>query len=127
KKQAEKIRAQLVHGASFSQLAKAYSQDPGSASKGGSLGWVPPGVLVPPFENAMNHLKINTISQPVKTSYGWHIIEVLGRKKVDDTADYQKNEIRKMIYQRRFQEEAQNWVERMKDASYIKVYLNTNG
>jgi len=126
KRQAISIRNKLTHGGDFNQLAKEYSKDPGSASKGGDLGWVSPGILVPPFENAMNNLKVHQISQPIQTSYGWHIIEVLGRKKVDDSKAHQKAQIRKMIYQRKYKEQAQNWVERMKDASYVKVMLDDN-
>jgi peptidyl-prolyl cis-trans isomerase SurA len=119
----EKIRADILRGADFDQMAKRYSQDTGSASKGGNLGWVPPGILVPEFEQAMNHLALNQISEPVKTQYGWHIIQVLHRRQVDDTAHYQENEIRRMIYQKKFEEEAQRWLARMKDVSYIKVTL----
>lgn len=124
--QAEAIREQLLKGANFTDLAKKYSQDPGSAVKGGDLGWVPPGVMVAPFETAMDALKIDQISQPVKTNYGWHIIEVLGRKQVEDTEQYRKVQARQMIFQRKFQDQVNSWVERMKDASYIKVMLNNN-
>ena len=127
KAQIEVIRKQIVSGqSSFATMAKKYSQDPISAAKGGNLGWVTPGILVAPFENVMNSLKVDQISQPVKTEYGWHLIEVLGRKKVNDTEKYQQAEVKKMIYQRKFEEQAQSWVERMKDASYIKIMLNDN-
>lgn len=123
KNKIEKIRQELINHGDFETLAKAYSEDLGSASKGGSLGWVAPGLLVQPFEKAMNTLPIGQISEPVKTQYGWHIIQVLGRKQVEDTPHYQEQEIKQMIYQRKFQEEAQNWIQRMKDASYIKTTL----
>ena len=127
KKQIQMIRKQIIEGkSSFAAMAKKYSKDPISAAKGGDLGWVPPGVLVPPFEHEMNVLKVGTLSQPVKTKYGWHLIEVLGRKKVNDTKKYQQAEVRKMIYQRKFKEQTQSWIERMKDASYIKVLLNND-
>jgi peptidyl-prolyl cis-trans isomerase SurA len=123
KQQLEIIRNQIIHGANFADMAKKYSQDPGSAVKGGDLGWVMPGMLVPPFEQAMNQLAINQISQPVKTQYGWHLIQVLGRKQVNDSQQYQQNQIKQMIYMRQFNENAAIWVQQLRDDSYIKILI----
>lgn len=121
KQQLQSIRAQILRGASFSEMAKKYSQDPGSAVKGGDLGWVMPGMLVPPFENAMNALPIGKISEPVKSQYGWHLIEVLGRRQLNDTQQYQQNQIKQMIYMRQFNENSAIWVQQLRDESYIKI------
>ena len=121
KQELESLRQQLMHGASFAVLAKKYSQDIGSAQKGGDLGWVSPGFLVPPFEQAMNGLAINQISEPVKTQYGWHLIQVLGRRTINDDKDYQKNQIRQMIYMREFNQNAAIWVQELRHESYIKI------
>lgn len=123
KQQLEIIRNQIIHGANFADMAKKYSQDPGSALKGGDLGWVMPGMLVPPFEQAMNGLAINQISQPVKSQYGWHLIQVLGRRQVNDSQQYQQNQLKQMIYMRQFNENAAIWVQQLRDESYIKILL----
>lgn len=123
KQQLEIIRNQIIHGANFADMAKKYSQDPGSAVKGGDLGWVMPGMLVPPFEQAMNQLAINQISQPVKTQFGWHLIQVLGRKQVNDSQQFQQNQIKQMIYMRQFNENAAIWVQQLRDDSYIKILI----
>jgi peptidyl-prolyl cis-trans isomerase SurA len=117
------LRKQIENGADFATLAKKYSQDSGSAQKGGDIGWVTPGVLVPPFEQAMNGLAINQLSQPVKTTYGWHLIQVLGRKQVDDGKQYHDDQIKKIIFDRQFNENAQIWIQQMRHESYVKILL----
>lgn len=123
KEQLLSIRAQLMKGASFADMAKKYSQDTGSAEKGGDIGWVTPGMLVPPFEKAMDGLAINQISEPVKSEYGWHLIQVLGRRKIDDSKQYQKNQLKQMVYMRQFNESAAVFVKQLRDESYIKIMI----
>lgn len=115
------MRESVTKGADFAKLAEKNSQDPVSAAKGGDLGWVKPGFLTPPFEKAMNDLKPGQISQPVESQYGWHLIEVLGRKKVDDTKAFQQNRVKQMIYERKYDDKYQNWIQQMRQASYIKI------
>lgn len=123
KQELEIIRNQIIHGASFADMAKKYSQDPGSAQKGGDLGWVSPGMLVPPFEQAMNTLAINQISEPVKSQYGWHLIQVLNRRQINDNQQYQQNQIKQMIFMRQFNENAAIFVQQLRDESYVKILI----
>lgn len=118
----EKMRTEIQQGEDFAKLAEKNSQDPLSASKGGSLGWVKPGFLTPPFEKAMNALKPGEISAPVESQYGWHLIQVQDRKQVDDTAEYRNQQVRRMLFQRQYDEKFQNWIEEMREASYIKIF-----
>jgi len=105
----------------FEDMAKKNSQDPGSASKGGDLGWVNPGMLDPAFETAMNQLKINQISDPVKSAFGWHLIQVLERKDIASNKEFLQNQARQLLYQRKFNEAVQNWVQQLRSQSYVKI------
>lgn len=124
KAELEKIRTEIEQGKSFGEMAKLYSQDTVSAAKGGELGWVKPGMLVLPFEQTMNRLKPGVISEPVKTQFGWHIIQVQGRREKDDTAEYQEQQIRRRLFERQYEENTQLWVKRMRDASSIQILVN---
>lgn len=126
KKNIENIRAQIGKDLNFADAAKKYSQDPVSAAKGGDLGWITDDMLVPPFTKAMNELKIGVISEPVRTEYGWHLIEVEARRQKEDTKDFQRNQIRKSVFERKYQEQAQSWIKRMRDASYVEILIPTD-
>lgn len=126
RKQLLGLKSQIASGVSFEQLAEKYSQDPTSAIKGGDLGWVQPGALVPPFEKAMDGLAINQISAPVKTEYGWHLIQVLGRKARDNTQEYKELQVKRMLYESRMNEKTQDWLRRMRASTYIKIYLKSD-
>ena len=117
------LKSQMASGVSFEQLAEKYSQDPTSAIKGGNLGWVQPGTLVPPFEKAMDALAINQVSDPVKTEFGWHLIQVLGRKNIDNTQEYKELQVRRMLFDSRMNEKTQDWLKRMRASTYVKIYL----
>jgi len=117
------LRSEIQNGVDFTQIAEKYSQDTTSAANGGDLGWVTPGILVPPFEKAMDDLKVNEISKPIKTQYGWHIIQVLGRENVDNTKQYRETEVRKMLFQRKFDEQVQMWTKRMRDTSFVNIFI----
>ena len=118
------LRKRVSDGESFKDLAKQYSQDPVSAAKGGSLGWVPPGVMVAEFEKIMSSQKIGEISEPFRSEYGWHILLVEDKRQKDNTTEYYANELRKKIYQRKFAEEAQNFLRRLRSTAYIENKLN---
>ena len=120
-KQAQNIYQQLKSGKDFALMAKQYSVDSGSAVKGGDLGWVTPGELVPEFEKSMNSLAINAVSKPVKTQFGWHLIQVLARKQKDDSDAFKKQQVRQFLQQRKFAEAVQNWQQHIRTEAYINI------
>ncbi len=121
KKHVNNIYQLLKAGKDFAKMAKRYSLDTASAAKGGDLGWVNPGELVPEFEKAMNKLPLNQVSTPVKTQFGWHLIEVLGRKQQDDSVAYKKQQIRQYLHQKKFAEAVQNWQQHIRTDAYVNI------
>jgi peptidyl-prolyl cis-trans isomerase SurA len=118
------LRQRIADGSNFAALARLNSDDTGSATRGGDLGWVVPGDLVPEFERAMNELKLNELSQPVRTPFGMHIIQVLGRRTADVSADRKRLEARKVLRERRSDEAYQEWVRQLRDRAYVEVRLD---
>jgi len=118
------LRERINDGDDFANLARAHSDDKGSAINGGSLDWVSPGALVPPFEEAMNKLAINEISQPVQTQFGWHMIQVLGRENQDNSEQFKKDKIREEIRKRKIEEETELWLRRLRDEAFVEIDLD---
>ena len=116
------LRERIVDGDDFAKLARANSDDKGSAIKGGSLEWVNPGDLVKPFEETMNKLVINELSEPIQTQFGWHLIQVLDRKAKDDSEEHKKNTIRDAIRKRKIEEETELWMRRLRDEGFVEIY-----
>jgi peptidyl-prolyl cis-trans isomerase SurA len=123
KKRLLALKARIIDGDDFASLARAHSDDKGSAIKGGSLDWVGPDDLVKPFEEAMGKLEINQISEPVQTQFGWHLIQVLDRKNKDDSLEHKKNNVRDAIRKRKIEEETELWMRRLRDEAYVEIYL----
>ncbi|OHX37904.1 molecular chaperone SurA [Methylomonas sp. LWB] len=115
------LKERINDGDDFAALARAHSDDKGSAINGGSLDWVSPGALVPPFEEAMNKLGINEISVPVQTQFGWHMIQVLGRENQDNSEQFKKDKIREEIRKRKIEEETELWLRRLRDEAYVEI------
>ena len=105
-------------GEPFEDLAKRFSND-ASAPQGGDLGWLNPGETVPPFEQAMNALKIGEVSQPVKTQFGWHIIRVDDRRTQDIAEQFQRNQARQRLFQQRAESSFEAWLQQVRNQSYI--------
>jgi peptidyl-prolyl cis-trans isomerase SurA len=113
----DQIRAKT---ADFESLAKKFSED-GSAQNGGVLGWMGPGELVPPFEIAMNRLQIGEVSDPVKTEFGWHLIQVLERRDAQLTVEKQREFARAAIRERKFEQAYQDWLRQLRDTATVKI------
>jgi peptidyl-prolyl cis-trans isomerase SurA len=114
------LKERLDNGANFAELARLHSED-GSAAKGGDLGWLSPGDTVPEFEHAMDALPLNVVSQPVHTQFGWHLIEVLERRKEDVTQEKQKIRARQEIRERKADEAYQEFVRQLRDRAYVEI------
>lgn len=117
------IRQRIENGDDFAQLARGHSDDKGSAIKGGELGWIQTGALVPPFEEAMNQLALRQISEPVQTQFGWHLIQVLERQESSDTAELLHNQARDELFKRKVEEETELWLRRIRDEAYVDIRL----
>ena len=117
------IRQRVLDGESFKDLAIEFSDDKGTGSLGGDLKWNDPGTFVPEFNEAMDKLAIGEISKPVKTQFGYHIIEVLGRRDQDQTEDKKRERAYQILHNRKFEEEAQLWIEEMREQAYIKILI----
>lgn len=115
------LRNQIVNGADFEVLAKANSEDTGSGSQGGDLGWTNPGQFVPEFEQEMNRMKLNEISMPFKSPFGWHIVQVVGRRTEDQTEEVKKMKATQTLQKRKYDEEQEVWLRQIRDEAYIKV------
>ncbi|MFA3792977.1 peptidylprolyl isomerase SurA [Aliiglaciecola sp. SL4] len=122
KEKLEEFRKQIVAGeATFEDLAKEHSADPGSAIKGGELGWNDPNIYVPAFKDALANLEADEIGQPFRSSHGWHLVQMIG-KRVDDATDKRKEDkAYQLIFNRKFTEETDAWLREMRDAAYIEV------
>ncbi|MDD5227973.1 MAG: peptidylprolyl isomerase [Methylococcales bacterium] len=123
-KRAWALKERITNGDDFATLARANSDDKGSAIKGGSLDWVESGALVKPFEEAMSKLKINEISDPVQTQFGWHIIQVLDRENRDNSAEFKKNQVRDAIRKRKIEEETELWLRKLRDEAFVEIKEN---
>ncbi|MGB5331185.1 MAG: peptidylprolyl isomerase [Woeseiaceae bacterium] len=110
-----KIRA----GEDFAEQAKLLSDDPGSANLGGDLGWAGPGTFVPEFDAVINQADIGTVSEPFRSQFGWHIVEVLDRRVYDNTEDLKKRNCDLRIRNSKMEEETQLWMQRLRDEAFV--------
>ncbi|HVP08791.1 MAG TPA: peptidylprolyl isomerase [Burkholderiales bacterium] len=117
------LRERIVTGgADFAELARANSAD-GSASQGGDLGWLLPGDTVPDFERAMNALKVGEVSQPVKSPFGWHLIQVMERRAAGLSPERRRMQARQAIKERKSDEAYQDWLRQLRDRTYVELRL----
>ncbi|AMO37285.1 peptidylprolyl isomerase [Thauera humireducens] len=116
------IRERVVNGADFGELAKASSADL-SAAKGGDLGWLNPGDTVPEFERAMNALQPGEVSAPVKSPFGWHLIQVVERRVQDVTDERKRNAARAALRDRKAEEAYEDWLRQLRDSTYVDLRL----
>jgi len=116
----EELYNRVVEGEEFATLAKEYSEDPGSALAGGDLGWMDDGDVVPEFGHVMANLGIGKVSDPFKTTYGWHILEVMDRRNEDMSEEARRGMAAQVLHSRRFEEELQVWLQEIRDESYVQ-------
>jgi peptidyl-prolyl cis-trans isomerase SurA len=119
----EKLKERILAGEDFAKLAKAHSDDPGSSTNGGDLGWVNPGEMVPPFEQAYKKLNKNQLSDPVQSRYGWHLIEVLGTRTRDNTESVKHKKAKDTIRARKIEPALQNWLRRLRSEAFVENRL----
>ncbi|WP_269531757.1 peptidylprolyl isomerase [Chitinimonas sp. BJYL2] len=119
----QELRNRIVGGASFEEIAKLHSED-GSAQKGGDLDWINPGDTVPEFEQAMNQLKASEISEPVRSPFGWHLIQVVERREQDVTKDRQRLRVRSELRDRKADEHYEEWVRQQRDQAFVELRLD---
>lgn len=112
--------------ASFADIAKQISQDPGSAMQGGELGWAPADIYDPAFRDALLKLQKGETSKPVHSSFGWHLIQLEDIRQVDKTDAAQKDRAYRMLFNRKFSEEAQTWLQEQRAAAYVKIPDGSN-
>lgn len=116
------LRERIVNGADFAELARLHSED-GTASRGGDLDWVYPGDTVPEFERAMDELKPGEVSQPVKSPFGYHLIQVLARRVADASDERKRMQARVALRERRADEAYEDWLRLLRDRTYVEIRL----
>ncbi len=114
------VRERILKGEEFGALAQVLSEDPGSAVDGGDLGWAGPGAYVPEFDKIVDSLKDNEISEPFKTQYGWHIVQVLGHRRFDNSDELKRRQALEAIRAGTADEETELWLRRMRDEAYVE-------
>ncbi|MDX8000097.1 peptidylprolyl isomerase SurA [Xenorhabdus sp. Reich] len=117
-----KLREEIASGKiTFEEAAKEHSEDPGSAMRGGELGWNLPSAYDPAFRDALLKLKKGEISQPVHSAFGWHLIQLLDSRKIDRTDAAQKDRAYRLLFNRKFNEEVQSWMQELRATAYVKI------
>jgi peptidyl-prolyl cis-trans isomerase SurA len=117
------IRQGILEGDDFAAIAKAVSQDPASAVEGGDLGWSGPGSFVPEFEAVLDELEPGEISEPFRSPFGWHIVELIGRRVHDATADIERQRAMMAIRESKLEEETELWLRQMRDEAFVEYRL----
>ena len=116
------IRDRIQKGMPFAEAAKLYSED-GSAARGGELGWVNPGDMVPDFERAYQALKPGQLSEPVRTQFGWHLIQIAGSRQQDVGNERERNEVRQELRARKAEQAYADWMRQLRDSAYVQERL----
>lgn len=119
----ERLHQRIVGGEDFASLAKSFSEDPGSALNGGDLNWIDPNSLVPEFREVMAKTPSGQLSEPFKSPYGWHVLEVLGRRATDSSEQYREQQAMNVLRNRKYDEELQAWLRQIRDEAYVEVKL----
>jgi peptidyl-prolyl cis-trans isomerase SurA len=117
------IRTRVLNGESFEAIASVTSEDPGSAAAGGDLGWVGPGTFTPVFEQTLDTLGENEISEPFHSEFGWHIVQLLGRRTYDATDDVIRNRCFAQMREARADEETELWLRRLRDEAFVDLRM----
>ena len=115
------LKARAQNGEDFGDLARDYSEDIGSAQEGGELGWTSAGQMVPEFEKAMNNTAVGQISDPVRSKFGWHILEVEGRRSQDMTDEATRAKAMDYLHNRKYQEELDAWLRQIRDEAFVDI------
>lgn len=115
------VRDRILKGEDFAGLAKTLSEDPGSATEGGNLGWTTPGTFVPEFDKALAALQQDEISQPFRSQFGWHIVQLLGRRQFDNTEEMRRQRAFMQLRESKAEEEIELWLRRLRDEAYVDV------
>ena len=123
KDQADDVYQLLQDGGDFAELAKEYSEDPGSALNGGTLGWSTPDQFVPEFAEVMASTQIGQISEPFQSEFGWHILIVQDRREQDMSDEARRNMAMDLLFRRRFEEERQEWLKEIRDEAFVEMRL----
>ena len=118
-----KLRRAAMDGGDFAALAKRYSEDLGSALKGGDLGWTSPGQTVPEFEQTMVRTGVNEISEPFQSQFGWHILQVIDKRSQVMRDELLKQQATMVLRQREYQDELPRWLKELRDESYVQIKL----
>lgn len=119
----ERLYQRIVDGEDFAELAKSFSEDPGSALNGGDLNWIDPNALVPEFREVMNNTPSGELSKPFKSPYGWHVLEVMGRRATDSSAQFREQQAVNVLRNRKYDEELQAWLRQIRDEAYVETKL----
>lgn len=123
KAEIDTLYKKLKAGESFSKLAKEHSDDPGSGSRGGSLGWVSPKQMVPEFDKTMQTIAKGEISAPFQTQFGWHILEVQDIRETDISEELKRNQTHQLLYNRRFEDELPIWLRRIRNEAFVDIKI----
>lgn len=119
----ERLYQRIVAGEDFATLAKSFSEDPGSALNGGDLDWIDPNSLVPEFRDVMAKTPSGEMSKPFHTQFGWHILEVLGRRATDNSEQFREQQALNALRNRKYDEELQTWLRQIRDEAYVEIKL----
>ncbi len=123
-KRLQKLKTRIDNGDNFGKLARSHSDDMVSAAEGGDLGWIRPRQLVKEFEDVMNALEPEEVSEPVQTKYGWHLVQVLERREYDDTENNKREKVADTIRRRKSEEAHLNWLRHLRDEAYVEFRLD---
>jgi peptidyl-prolyl cis-trans isomerase SurA len=115
----ERIRA----GEDFGEVAKLMSDDPGSANDGGEMGWTNPGTFVPEFEEMANKMEIGVLSEPFRSRFGWHVLEVMDRRVYDNTEDLKESSCVQRVRNGKLTNESELWIRRIRDEAFVETRI----
>ena len=118
---ARDLKSRIAAGEKFGDLARQYSDDIGSAAEGGELGWTNPGQMVPEFEATMAATSKGTVSEPFKSDFGWHILQVKDRRDKDFSSQVRRNQVAGYIREQKYQEELDAWLRKIREEAFVDI------